>query len=358
MALIDMGVLAPALSAYHDATSDLPPVQRAVYNVTQDPRVRQAMLMGALLEGGNLNGGWSAGDSGTSWGPWQIHGPAHPDITQQQAEDPTAAAAYMAPAYAQAVERIPPALWQSNPTGAAAMAAYLAERPAYMYPPERIVSAAAQLGGTVMSGPSTTPPSGNGSTGGVDLSSLFGGGGTDLSSLGSMSGPSVVNLGGGRIAIVQADGTYKIIDAGQAGPSLLDMAQLGISQGDLGVARMNAGTSARNANTSAAAQLEQARSNRVQEQVNYIQALAQQQQMADQLAQAHQSAILNALPYATAPGQDYFPGFGPTDPAVQAGLVALQKIAPTPFNAANVGQPPGAPTQDALARLRAMTGGA
>lgn len=356
MPLLDISVLQPALSAYHDATSDLPPVQRAVYGVTQDPRVRQAMLMGALLEGGNLNGGWSPGDNGTSWGPWQIHGPAHPDITQQQAEDPAAAAAYMAPAYAQAVARIPDAMWQSNPTGAAAMAAYLAERPAYMYPPERIVGAAAQLGGSVMGGPST-PQAG---FGGVDPTQLQlqpgngqqtvagGFGGVDPTALG-YGQSRYINVGSGVLYDTQTGQFVR----GPVNP--LDVAGLGIQQGQLGVAQENAGTSARNAQTSAAAQIEQARSDRVNEAINYINQLASQQQMQDQLAQAHNSAILNALPYAVAPGQDYFPGFGPNDPAVQAGLAGVQKIAATPFNAANVGTMNPAYT-NGLAAMRGLLG--
>lgn len=106
-------------------------VLQAVDSVTQNARVRASMLLGSWLESGQNPG--AVGDNGTSFGPWQIHTPVHPDISSAQAENPAAAAAYMEPAYANAVAGIPDALWQSNPQQAAEEAAYAAEAPSVDY---------------------------------------------------------------------------------------------------------------------------------------------------------------------------------------------------------------------------------
>lgn len=122
-------------------------VADAIAGVTRDARVAEAMGLGALLEGGSLDGPWAPGDQGTSFGPWQIHLPAHPDVTRALAEDPRLAALYMLPSYTHAVAAVPDALWRSDPMSAAARAAYLAERPAVMYPPARVAAAWATLTG-------------------------------------------------------------------------------------------------------------------------------------------------------------------------------------------------------------------
>src|SRR6266567_3344693 len=87
-------------------------VGAAVYAATPNQNTRIAMILGALLEGGSLNGPWAVGDNGTSFGPWQIHLPAHPGVS-------------------------------------AAQAVFKAERPAAMYPGGRINNAWATMHGQV-----------------------------------------------------------------------------------------------------------------------------------------------------------------------------------------------------------------
>ena len=137
-------------------------VADAIAGVTRDARVAEAMGLGALLEGGSLDGPWAPGDQGTSFGPWQIHLPAHPDMTRALAEDPRLAALYMLPSYTHAVAAVPDALWRSDPMAAAARAAYLAERPAAMYPPARVAAAWATLTGGGAPSPGIVPLSGPG----------------------------------------------------------------------------------------------------------------------------------------------------------------------------------------------------
>lgn len=132
-------------------------VGRQVYARTGDPRVRTSMLMGALLEGGALNGPWRPGDNGTSFGPFQIHLPAHPGVSRAQAENPAFAVAYMLPAYAGGVARSDPYSWNIDVPGAAATAAFYAERPARMYPRQRVDDAWNTLrSGGFTAGPATT----------------------------------------------------------------------------------------------------------------------------------------------------------------------------------------------------------
>lgn len=102
-------------------------------------RVRLAMLMGSKLESG-----WNpsaVGDGGTSYGIFQIHLPAHPGVTADQAKDPTFAVHFMAGAYEAGVNRVDAALWNSDPALAAATAAFYAERPKVMYPTDRVRAA-------------------------------------------------------------------------------------------------------------------------------------------------------------------------------------------------------------------------
>lgn len=147
------------------------PVGRAIDAATHDPRVRIAMRVGAMLEGGNLTGGWNAGDSGGSVGPYQInHNQGmHQDISLPDSNDPVKATQYMLNAYTDAVNRVDPALWESDPAQAAATAAFYAERPAQMYPAQRVAQAfqgaAADVGGDTSSFPSPGggAPSGSGS---------------------------------------------------------------------------------------------------------------------------------------------------------------------------------------------------
>lgn len=112
-------------------------VLQAINDATRDSRVRAAMMLGALLEGGTLGAGpFEAGDSGTSFGPFQMHrGGAltSAGFTRAQAENPELAVMAMLGAYEAAVQQVPGSLWSSNPEAAAERAAYLAERPAQIY---------------------------------------------------------------------------------------------------------------------------------------------------------------------------------------------------------------------------------
>lgn len=105
------------------ASNDL--VQTIINATQSNPALTQAMLLGSWMESGwNLT---SVGDNGTSFGPFQIHLPAHPGVTKQQAEDPAFAVSYMLPAYQKALTA------NSDPMMAAALTAFHAERPKNMY---------------------------------------------------------------------------------------------------------------------------------------------------------------------------------------------------------------------------------
>lgn len=107
-------------------------VYDAIQRATTDPRVQLSMLLGSALEGG-WGPRYGVGDSGMSFGPYQIHLPAHPGVSAAQALDPVWATNYMLPRYQAAVAQVPNSLWQSNPEAAAEQAAYLAERPKQIY---------------------------------------------------------------------------------------------------------------------------------------------------------------------------------------------------------------------------------
>lgn len=132
----------------------------AIDAATSDPSLRLALRLGALLEGGSLSGPWAPGDQGTSFGPYQIHLPAHPDMTQAGAEDPATAVLYMLPAYEAARRQVGDITAAADPALAAAQLVYLAERPAQMYPTSRIRAAWAQLadGGGAPAPGGTAPP--------------------------------------------------------------------------------------------------------------------------------------------------------------------------------------------------------
>lgn len=139
-------------------------LEAAIDSATADPHLRVALRLGALLEGGSYAGPWSVGDQGTSYGPYQIHLTAHPDITAAQANDPTQAVLYMLPEYEAALLRVPASAWEQDPSIAAAQVVYYAERPAAMYPAARIRAAWAQLTGAAPTsdsgGGASGPPSG------------------------------------------------------------------------------------------------------------------------------------------------------------------------------------------------------
>lgn len=120
------------------------PVGSAIFQATTDPRTRLAMLMGAMLEGGSLVGGWRPGDNGTSFGPFQMHiGGA---LTAEGgnrtlAENPKWATDHMVDRYQSGVFRVPAGMWQTDPSHAAALAAFYAEHPKNMYDSQRISGA-------------------------------------------------------------------------------------------------------------------------------------------------------------------------------------------------------------------------
>lgn len=108
-----------------------------INSIAPNSRVRLAMIMGSGLEST-----WSpaTGDQGTSFGPFQIHLPAHPGVSAAEAKDPAFAVRYMLGAYTTGVAKVPESLWQSDPKNAAALAAFYAERPKNMYAQSRIDS--------------------------------------------------------------------------------------------------------------------------------------------------------------------------------------------------------------------------
>jgi len=108
-----------------------------INSTAPDSHTRLAMIMGSGLESS-----WSpaTGDHGTSFGPFQIHLPAHPGVSASEAKDPTFAVRYMLPSYEAGVAKVADSLWQSDPKSAAALAAFYAERPANMYAARRVAS--------------------------------------------------------------------------------------------------------------------------------------------------------------------------------------------------------------------------
>lgn len=121
---------------------ELTPLEEAVYRYAGDDKeLARAMLMGALMEGGNLTGPWNSGDNGQSHGPYQIYQGAHAGmITPEESNDPDIATRFMLPQYKAAIASLrkeQPDLFETDPYLAAAIVAYRAERPAAMYPVAR-----------------------------------------------------------------------------------------------------------------------------------------------------------------------------------------------------------------------------
>lgn len=122
-------------------------VGHAICAITTDQNVRDAMRLGALLEGGGLDGPWRCGDHGWSCGPWQINRSVHAGVSRAEASDAGWAARYMLPAYRRACSSVSAATWRLDRRGAAAVCVFRAERPAVMYSTARVRAAWAQLGG-------------------------------------------------------------------------------------------------------------------------------------------------------------------------------------------------------------------
>lgn len=106
-------------------------VPQAIESVTNDPHVREAMMLGSYLESS-----WNAsavGDGGHSFGAFQMNDQgmlASAHGTPAQAEDPKWAAQAMLSSYQRAVGQVN---WNGDPEMAAEQAAVLAERPAQPY---------------------------------------------------------------------------------------------------------------------------------------------------------------------------------------------------------------------------------
>ena len=106
------------------------PLIQAIMAATDDPRVQLSMIVGAMVEGGGLEGPWGRGDAGAAAGPYQIHG-----LPPEQAEDAARAVQFMMnehvggqATYPVAVAAIPDEMWQTDPIGVALLATANAER--------------------------------------------------------------------------------------------------------------------------------------------------------------------------------------------------------------------------------------
>ncbi|MGN6564137.1 MAG: hypothetical protein ACTHMU_15895 [Thermomicrobiales bacterium] len=185
-------------------------LEAAIDAATSDPHVRTAMRLGALLEGGSYDGPWDVGDQGSSFGPFQIHLPAHPGVTRAQAEDPTQAVLFMLGEYQAAALRVPASAWAQDPATAAAQVVYYAERPAAMYPASRIRQAWA-----VLSGGAPSPDPAGGAPGPAPSGSVSGGAQpTSGGGLLDLFGPLLDRLGARdtyiRLALVMVGGALVI----------------------------------------------------------------------------------------------------------------------------------------------------
>jgi hypothetical protein len=160
------------------------PVIDAINRYAHGWRLRLALATGAGLEGGT-GSTYLPGDDGTSFGPFQIHLPAHPGVSAAEANNPNWAVRYMKGAYRSAVKKVPRSLWTTDPERAAETAAFLAERPAADYYSARgqaAVDAAYRNATTALGGKHNwagTKSAGAGKTGGsttgVDLGDVAGG---------------------------------------------------------------------------------------------------------------------------------------------------------------------------------------
>lgn len=159
-------------------------VAAAIDAATDDPRIRQAMKLAVLLEGGNFEGGWGVGDQGQSFGPYQIYTAVH-RVTREQAEDPVFATKYMLPEFQKAVAAVPASLWQTDPMRAAMLTAGHAERPAMWgqdrnnpYPIDRVRAAWARMQSSQQQRPATTSSSGalQAATSAIGVPYVWGGG--------------------------------------------------------------------------------------------------------------------------------------------------------------------------------------
>lgn len=188
-------------------------LEQEIDKATTDWRMRLALRLGALLEGGSLSGPWPSGDNGVSHGPYQINSSVH-DVSHAQANDPAYAVRYMLAEYQAGVARVSeesPGLWESDPALAAARAAFYAERPREMYPLARIRAGFGQLaswlagiskGGIDLPGPLPA----------IDLP------GIDLPGLGDLPGLDAV---GSALAVLTSAATWRRVAAVVLGIALV-----------------------------------------------------------------------------------------------------------------------------------------
>lgn len=112
--------------------SDPALIAAAIGDVTSDPHVIDAMLVGSYLESGfNPD---AVGDG--SYGPFQLqlsNAGEYPGVTPAMAETPIFAARTMVGQYTTAAAAIPDELWASDPETASEETADHAERPEYDY---------------------------------------------------------------------------------------------------------------------------------------------------------------------------------------------------------------------------------
>jgi hypothetical protein len=147
-------------------------VIQAILAASPDQRVREAMALGAGLEGGSLGSGpFGVGDHGHSTGPYQINksNGMHANISDADRLDPVKATAYMLGEYQGAVARVPASVWANDPERAAETAVFLAERPAQDYYVARgadQVDSAWAKAKTGLAGGSVDSPATSGSHGG------------------------------------------------------------------------------------------------------------------------------------------------------------------------------------------------
>jgi murein DD-endopeptidase MepM/ murein hydrolase activator NlpD len=117
----------------------------AIKAATNDPVVRAAMLFGAAMETGTITAPFpDQYGGGPGRGPFQIEagpGGSHTgEIGEDAARDPAQAVAFMLGEYQRAAARTPRGAFADTATYLATIA-YRAERPAVMYPAERIARA-------------------------------------------------------------------------------------------------------------------------------------------------------------------------------------------------------------------------
>jgi murein DD-endopeptidase MepM/ murein hydrolase activator NlpD len=134
-------VPAPIPAPHPPVSTDIPALLDAIGKVADDDHMFNAMLMGAALETSLQDVAQYGGGPGRGY--WQIEagpGGSHEgQITEEDALDPYQAAIFMAPDYRHGCETITD--WTSDAASAYATAAYRAERPAVMYPGDRVTAA-------------------------------------------------------------------------------------------------------------------------------------------------------------------------------------------------------------------------